>query len=44
MVLWEQRLEDAVELEHPVRQVDFLLRSAAFAATFAEWEAHYVLI
>lgn len=44
MVLWEQRLEDAVGLEHPVRQVDFLLRSAAFASTFAEWEASYVLI
>jgi transposase len=44
MVLWTQRLEDAVGLEHPVRQVDFLLRSAAFAVTFAEWEADYVLV
>ena len=44
MVLWAQRLDDAVPQDHPVRQVDFLLRSAAFAETFAQWERDYVLL
>ncbi|MCP5120327.1 MAG: IS1182 family transposase [bacterium] len=44
MVLWEQRLDDAVPQDHPVRQVDFLLHSAAFAETFARWERDYVLL
>lgn len=41
--LWAQRLDDAVPVDHPVRHVDFLLRSEAFAALFREWELEYVL-
>ncbi len=44
MVLWAQRLEDAVPADRPVRQVDRLLTSAAFAATFQEWAGAYVLL
>jgi transposase len=44
MVLWAQRLEDALPVDHPVRLVDALLKSKAFARTFAEWEAQYVLM
>jgi len=44
MVLWSQRLEDALPEDHPVRQVDWLLQSGVFAATFREWEQEYVLL
>ena len=44
LVLWEQRLEDAIPVDHPVRHVDELLRSRAFADTFREWERYYVLV
>jgi transposase len=44
MVLWSQRLEDAIPADHPVRQVDALLKSEAFGATFREWERGYVLL
>lgn len=43
MVLWPQRLEDALPLDHPVRLFDELLHSQAFAKTFAEWEQQYDL-
>jgi transposase len=43
MVLWSQRLEEAIPLDHPVRLFDELLHSAAFARTFAAWERHYDL-
>jgi transposase len=36
-------LEDALPLDHPARLFDELLRSAAFAKTFAEWERQYDL-
>ena len=44
MVLWSQRLEDAIPADHPVRQVDALLKSEAFGSTFREWERDYVLL
>jgi transposase len=44
MVLWSERLEDAIALDHPVRQVEFLLRSEGFAAGFADWCDEYVLL
>jgi transposase len=44
MVLWEQRLEDAIPMDHPVRLVDQLLKSQAFAGTFVKWEAQYDLL
>jgi transposase len=44
LVLWEQRLEDAVPMDHPVRQVDAMLRSGAFGKTFERWERRYVLV
>jgi transposase len=43
-ILWSEKLDDAVPLDHPVRHVDFLLRSEAFAALFREWEMEYVLL
>ena len=43
MVLWEQRLEDAIPDDHQVRHLDTLLGSAAFAETFAEMEQAYAL-
>lgn len=44
LVLWEHRLDDAIPADHPVRHFDLLLRSEAFAETFAEWEGEYVLV
>lgn len=44
LVLWSQRLDDALPEDHPVRHVDWLLKSQAFAATFFEWEQDYVLV
>jgi transposase len=41
MHLWGQRLEDALPEDHPVRLLDELLRSPAFAAPFAAWEQDY---
>lgn len=43
-VLWSQRLEDSIPLDHPVRHVDYLLNSKVFAETFREWERSYVLL
>ncbi len=43
LVLWEHRLEDAIPSNHPVRHLDYLLRSVAFAETSAEMEREYVL-
>ena len=43
LVLWERRLEDAIPSDHPVRHLDYLLRSGAFAETFAEMKREYVL-
>ena len=43
MVLWEQRLEDAIPADHQVRHLDLLLGSAAFAKTFAKMEQAYAL-
>ncbi len=44
LVLWKQRLDDAIPLDHPVRHVEYLLRSDAFTNTFAEWRQNYVLL
>jgi transposase len=44
LVLWAHRLEDALPVDHPVRQVDFLLHSAAFDETFRQWEGSYMLV
>lgn len=43
IVLWSQRLEDALPLNHPVRLFDQLLHAEPFATTFREWERDYVL-
>jgi len=43
LVLWSQRLEDAISASHPVRQFDILMRSPAFGQTFSEWESEYDL-
>jgi transposase len=43
LVLWEQRLEDALPPDHALRLLDVRRRSRAFAATFKEWEAEYDL-
>lgn len=42
-VLWAYRLEDAIPVDHPVRLLDYLLHSKAFAETFTAWEGEYVL-
>ena len=44
LVLWSQRLDDALPADHPVRMLDLLLRSSAFAETFGAWESEYFLI
>jgi len=44
LAMWTERLADALPPDHPVRQVDRLLRSSAFAALFREWEGDYVQI
>ncbi|MCJ7544261.1 MAG: IS1182 family transposase [Phycisphaerae bacterium] len=44
LVLWAQRLDDAIPFDHPVRHVDQLLNSEAFAETFRQWEGEYVLL
>jgi transposase len=44
LVLWERRLDDAVPIDHPVRQVDYLLRSDPFSETFKAWEREYVRV
>ena len=31
LVLWKHRLEDAIPSDHPVRHLDYLLRSGVFA-------------
>ena len=43
-VLWAYRLEDAIPQDHPVRLLDYLLHSEAFADTFTAWAGEYVLI
>src|SRR5690349_2673315 len=44
LVLWSHGLEEAIPMDHPVRHVDVLLKSAAFADTFRDWESGYVLL
>jgi transposase len=44
LVLWSQRLDDAIPMEHPVRHFDCLLRSDAFCESFSQWQADYVLV
>lgn len=41
LVLWSQRLEDAIPADHPVRLLDELLHSESFATTFRVWEREY---
>ena len=41
LVLWSQRLEDAIPVDHPVRLLDELLHRESFAGTFREWESQY---
>lgn len=41
MILWSQRLEDAIPADHPVRLLDELPQSESFAATFRTWEREY---
>lgn len=43
ILLWGQRLDDAVPLDHAVRHVDLLLHASAFRETFSEWERCYAL-
>ena len=44
LVLWSQRLDDAIPADHAVRQVDYLLHSEAFRDRFREWERMYMLV
>lgn len=44
LILWAQRLDDAVPVDHPVRHIDYLLRSEALSETFERWERQYVLV
>jgi transposase len=43
IVLWSQRLEDALPVDHPVRHVDHILHSESFRETFRDWENDYML-
>lgn len=43
ILLWGQRLDDAVPPDHPVRHMELLLRSKAFQDTFSDWERCYCL-
>ena len=43
IVLWSQRLEDALPVDHPVRHVDHILHSEPFRETFRDWETDYML-
>jgi len=43
LVLWKHQLDDAIPVDHPVRDFDYLLRSEAFAETFGACERQYVL-
>lgn len=44
VVLWPQRLDEAVPWDAMVRRLDEVLRSEAFAPLFAEWRGDYVLL
>jgi transposase len=44
MALWPRMLEEAVPVDHPVRLLDELIESDAFASTFKEWANGYVLV
>ena len=44
LVLWEQRLDDAIPPDHRVRHFEYLLASEAFADTFSEWTGRYILV
>lgn len=43
LVLWSQRLDDALPVDHPARLVDELFNSAALAPVFDEWARAYAL-
>ncbi len=43
-VLWSQRLDDALPLDHVVRHLADLLESETFRATFQQWAGEYVLL
>lgn len=43
IVLWSQRLDDALPQDHPARLLDALFTSAALAPLFAAWEREYHL-
>ena len=44
LVLWSQKLDDAIPAAHPVRHLAYLLDSEPFAERFREWSAQYVLL
>jgi transposase len=44
IVLWSQRLDDALPSDHPVRLVVEVFESAAFTSVFQEWARDYVLV
>lgn len=44
LVLWSQKLDDAIPAVHPVRHLAYLLESEPFAERFREWSAQYVLL
>jgi transposase len=44
LVLWEQRLEDAIPPNHAVRHLDFLLSSSIFSTPFVAMEREYSLV
>jgi len=43
LVLFSQRLDEAIPQDHPVRHIEFLLRQEPFAASLREMEKQYVL-
>ena len=43
ILLWDQRLDDAIPLDHEVRLFDQIIRSSFFKQTFLDWEKTYDL-
>ena len=44
LVLWSQRLDDALPVDHPARLMDELFNSRAFEPLFAAWVREYHLL
>ncbi|HOX60258.1 MAG TPA: IS1182 family transposase [Verrucomicrobiota bacterium] len=44
MLMWSQKLDDAVPADHPVRLVDAIFDSEVFADTLRSWRRQYCLV